>query len=245
MRRKLIVEVVDDDQFFCRILQYQISGSGFICRVSHSPEALFSRLESETLPDIFVLDMDFGSGRKSGLEVCRWVTDSCQRPVMMVTADDRTESVVACLEAGAQQYMIKPCNPRELRARLQVMARMLPGDLKQGNILSMASVGMPGICIDLVRRCMFSATGGQVVLTEKELELLQLFRASNDGTVNRHSAFRILYGFDMDPTNRSIDVLISRLRKKFKQVMPKARIHTVRGEGYLLVDEGREVSVST
>jgi DNA-binding response OmpR family regulator len=241
MRRKLLIEVVDDDAFFCKLLQYQLNRFGYVCRVSHSPEELFWRLDHRTLPDIFILDMDFGENSQNGLQVCRWITESCHRPVMMVTADARTASVVACLNAGAQQYMVKPCHPLELEARLKVMSRLLPSEHPDSDVLDVSLSGLPPIRLDIRRRCMFSARGLSVALTEKELELLQLFfRDSDDGIVNREVAFRIIYGYDMAPSNRAIDVLICRLRKKFLEIEPDISIRTLRGEGYVLVNEQLE-----
>lgn len=235
MSAKRSIVVVEDDQLTARLLSYQLKSAGYHCQVFHSPTAFIASASQLVVPDLFILDYDLGEDEPSGLELCRKITSYFHKPVMMLTGSESIDTLVSCLSAGADQYISKPWDVRELTARIEVVMRKsagkaLPSDPNQ----TLKLILDDSITLDWDGQQLRHQNGLKVGMTDKELGIMELFVADAQHYVDREQAFRVLYGYDMPPANRSIDVLVSRVRKKISELDPAYRIRTMRGKGYQL-----------
>lgn len=231
MKRKLIC-ILDDDEISTLFLKRKLERRKYSCISFCQSADFFSWLDSGAAPSLVILDYFLGNERCSGLEVCTRVKGALGVPVIMLTGDCRTMTIVNCLNAGADQYVTKPYDIDELDARIGAVLRLYKGkgpNFRPNEILS------SGIRVNWDERRLSSTHGSEVSLTEKELALLALFLASDEAYVDREWAFSTIYGVERGPWNRAVDVLISRLRKKLVLLGGAIDIVTVRGSGYFLV----------
>lgn len=232
------VLVLDDDPVFGRILQYQLKVYGFDCVLCASSQDMREALRSGVTPDVFVLDYFLNGDTNTGLDICRELkTDSNSKPVMLLSANTEIEIIVKCLDTGANQFVTKPCDIRELIARIEAALRSgKPQSSRRRNTQVIKVRG--DLSFHRRSRSLSDRKSGQsVTLTEKEAALLQALVESERWCVGRFEVFRSIYGFEMPPMNRSIDMLACRLRTKLRAVNPSYSILTARNEGYELVKQ--------
>ena len=185
----------------------------------------------KTKPDLVILDVMLPD--QDGFEVCRTIRKSSAVPVIMLTArGDVTDRVVG-LELGADDYLPKPFEPRELVARIQnVLRRAAPKEPENPNRL---------ICKDLeinLERRTVDLEGASLELTTMEYQLLVLFASHPGRTFTRDEILNELRGIDAQLFSRSVDILVSRLRQKLRDTTRQPRfIKTVWGTGYTFVGE--------
>lgn len=235
----LYIEIVDDDQVFAELLEYQLRSAGFDCRVSLTSGAMEAEARTHPIPDLYLVDYWLGSEKSTGIDVCRRIVSEYRRPVIILTANDDRNTAAACLEAGAHDYVVKPYSLAELLARIHNVTKRFPAPAdhsrKQLVVSKIRERHLSDVVsFDPIRRRIFAQGGECLDLTEKETQILELICSSERGSVSRFDAYRVLYGYDMEPGNRSIDVLISRIRKKLGLMDNRLRLITVRGEGYEL-----------
>jgi two-component system response regulator ArlR len=231
--RKSIV-IVEDERLYGRILDYQLGNLGYDCRLINSGHAFLEYLAEGIMPDLFIFDYFLGHDEPTGLTLCRRVRSMSDIPVIILTGNNKLETLVSCLKAGADHYIVKPCDIRELEARIVSSLRKSLNIMQPGQKSVMDQRLDDNILMKWQEQLIVSPDGRQQRLTEKEFGLLELFVSSAERYVDRESAFQVLYGYDMQPNNRSIDVLISKLRKKLNELEPAYRIKPMRGKGYLL-----------
>lgn len=243
-----VIALVDDDPIHLRLIGRALGDRGMKCLLATKASELIDQIDSESPPDIFLLDYHLSSPRETGLSLCRSMRLRYARPVVMLTGDSNTETVVSCLEAGAEQYITKPCSIDELVARLRVVLRerstsssdsrpqTIPGQLAHDHDLTLGNLKLQRTARTL-RNAQNSVLACQ--LTEKELSLMQLFLQSPDQTLSREDAFFKIYNYEMDPENRSVDILASKLRKKIAKVDSSLQIQALRGRGYRLIAQER------
>jgi DNA-binding response OmpR family regulator len=225
--------IVEDDPLFSRMLGYQLSSLGYDCKTLNSGHAFLEYLPTSEFPDMYIFDYFLGHDEPTGLSLCRRIRSLCDVPVMVLTGNDKLETLVSCLKAGADHYIVKPCDIRELEARI-ISSLRKSATTSEGRRQIMNQSLDDNLTLDWQEQTLRSNNGQQVSLTEKEFGLLELFVTSEDRYVDRNNAFQVLYGYDMDPANRSVDVLISKLRKKLASVDADYRIKPLRGKGYSL-----------
>lgn len=232
LSQKQIV-IVEDDLLYGRVLNYQLGNLGYQCKLINSGTAFLDSLPDAPLPDLYIFDYFLGPDEPTGLTLCRRIRSLCDVPVILLTGNNKLETLVSCLKAGADHYIVKPCDIRELEARIISSLRKkitaAPGhqqnlDLRLDDLLT----------LNWREQTLSHQRGQQIPLTEKEFGLLELFAGTPDGYLDRDNAFQVLYGYDLQPANRSVDVLVSKLRKKLVSLDPGYRIKPVRGKGYLL-----------
>lgn len=233
IKKKGYISIVEDDRIYGRVLNYQLRSQGYVSELCSTSQRLFELIRSKGVPDLFILDFDLGEDEPSGLELCRKVISYCQRPVIMLTGNDSVETLVSCLNSGADQYIVKPCDIRELVARIEVTLRRSQL-FKQSRKAPLFLTVDENITLSWEDECLTHSAGGEVQLTRKELALLELFLKEHNRFIDRRKAFQALYGYEMDPLNRSVDVLASKLRKKLRRLDDSYRIKTLRGHGYVL-----------
>jgi len=218
--------VVDDDERLRELLQRYLSANGF--RVSAASDAAGARSLMKSMAfDLLILDVMMPG--ESGLDLSRAIRASSQTPVLMLTARGDTEDRIAGLEHGADDYLPKPFEPRELLLRVSALLRRAAPPAR----IAHAEVRL-GECVFDPQRAQLRRKGKPVKLTSSEAALLQLF-AANAGRSFSRSDLCARLGVTLE---RSIDVQVTRLRRKIEED-PKLPLYlqTVRGIGYVLVPD--------
>ena len=218
--------VVDDDERLRELLQRYLSANGF--RVSAASDAAGARSLMKSMAfDLLILDVMMPG--ESGLDLSRAIRASSQTPVLMLTARGDTEDRIAGLEHGADDYLPKPFEPRELLLRVSALLRRAAPPAR----IAHAEVRL-GECVFDPQRAQLRRKGKPVKLTSSEAALLQLFAANAGRSFSRTDLCARL-GVTLE---RSIDVQVTRLRRKIEED-PKLPLYlqTVRGIGYVLVPD--------
>ena len=216
------VLIIDDDERLTTLLAEYLGGFGFAVRAAKHPEAGLRMLKLDP-PDLLVLDVMLPD--MDGLSVCRKIRETSRIPIIMLTArGDVTDRIVG-LELGADDYLPKPFEPRELVARMQAV-------LRRGNPEEMEIIRSGAVEVNFSTRTA-RLDGRELPLTAAEFELLG-FLVRNPGRVlSRERIMEGTHGINWEAFDRSIDVLISRLRQKLgDEARQPVFIRTVRGVGY-------------
>ncbi len=224
--------LVEDDHRLSALIQDYLQQQGFVAAIEARGDTAVARIRSES-PDLVVLDLMLPG--LDGLAVCKAVRPDYSGPILMLTASDDDINQVVGLELGADDYVTKPIQPRVLLARMRALLRRFgAGDLPTPE--------RGPLCFGTLR---ISAASREVWLGDQELELttnefdLLWLLASHAGQVlTREVILEKLRGIDYDGLDRSVDIRVSRLRKKLRDDTSRPfRIKTVRGQGYLLVQD--------
>jgi two-component system response regulator MprA len=176
-------------------------------------------------PDAIVLDVLMPG--LDGLEVCRRIRESGDRtPILMLTARDEVRDRVAGLDAGADDYLVKPFALEELNARLRALVRRRTG--ADANILRFGDLTLDTRTREVTR-------GSRAIdLTRTEFSLLELFLLNPRQVLSRAQIFDRVWGYDFGPSSNALEVYIGYLRRKLEAGGEPRLIHTVRGVGYAL-----------
>ncbi len=188
--------------------------------------------------DLVVLDLMMPG--EDGLTLCRNLRADSNIPVIMLTAMGEETDRIIGLEMGADDYLAKPFNPRELLARIKAVLRRTsdqPGKMEGGGHVS-AHYKFSGWVLDMAKRELFSPTGSLITLSGGEFELLQAFVTHPGRVLSRDQLLDLARGREAQPFDRSIDVQVSRLRRKLEDD-PKepTLIKTVRSGGYMFATD--------
>lgn len=215
------VILVDDDRDIRELLSSYLEKNGFVVTAFESAEALLDA----GLGTAELIILDVGLPGMDGLELCRELRRTCDLPIIMLTAASDDVDRILGLELGADDYMGKPFNPRELLARLKaLLRRMAPR--------SETSPESP-LTLDTKQRLAFF-NDKQLELTGAEYDLLCALLKRPGEVVSRDQLSIDLKGHPANAFDRSIDTLVSRLRSKLAQHTDIEPIKSVRGKGYLL-----------
>ncbi len=217
--------VVDDDRAVREALRRALSLAGYEVQMAEDGEQALERIV-QSVPDAVVLDL--GLGGLDGLEVCRRVRRMGSRvPILILTARDEVSDRIDGLDAGADDYMVKPFDVGELQARLRALLRRANPDA-QGGSLSFAEVRLDS-----------SRHGAQVgesfvELTRTEYQLLELLMLNPRQVLSHSLIYDRVWGYDFGPTSNALRVYVGYLRRKLEEAGARDLIHTVRGVGYSL-----------
>jgi DNA-binding response OmpR family regulator len=231
--------LVDDDTELCASLTRLLAMDGFSVRAVHDADAgVREGLESEY--QLVVLDIMLpGRARRDGREVLRRIRMSSRVPIIMLTARGDEADRIAGLEGGADDYLAKPFNPRELVARMRAVLRRR-GDSTLSDIRRIADLEIDCQQRKVLRR------GKDTALTGAEFEILLLLARSPGRVLSRDEIAEAALGRPFGIFDRSIDNHISNLRKKLgTSVDGEERIQNVRGSGYVLTDVDAATDRST
>lgn len=220
MARILIVE--DESQFARALASGLAAASHTVDVVSDGEAALAAAANGRA--EVVLLDVLLP--RLSGLEVCRRLRAAgCAVPVLMLTACDATEDVVAGLDAGANDYLTKPFAFAELLARIRAL-------LRSGSSARTAELTLADLVLDTAA-CTVTRGGIELALTQKEFQLLATLLQHQGNVVPRQRLIDALWHGDSSPDSNAIEVHIAMLRKKLDSHGPRL-LHTVRGFGYVM-----------
>ncbi|MFE2969837.1 response regulator transcription factor [Streptomyces sp. NPDC059340] len=221
------VLVVDDDAAIRRSLERGLRLGGFTVDLADGGRPALA-VARRTPPDVIVLDISMPD--LSGIEVCRALRDEDNDvPVLMLSALDETADRIAGLQAGGDDYLVKPFALQELVLRLEALLRRRPPR-------DSGTVRVGGLLLDPAAREV-SLDGRPVELTRREFELLH-FLARNAGIVlSRDQLLDRVWGYDFEVRTDAVDTFVSYLRRKLETSGRSRIIHTVRGVGFVLRDD--------
>ena len=224
MTTEPLVLVVDDDEEIRKALERALRLEGFAVRVADGGQAALELVERER-PGVMVLDVVMPD--LSGISVVsRMRARGDDTPICILSARDEVEDRVAGLEAGADDYVVKPFDIGELAARLRALLRRTPaGDG--------APIRVGDLVVDPARRSVQRA-GRHVELTRREFELLEELARHRNVVLSRGQLLESVWGYDFEVDGNVVDVFVGYLRRKLEADGEARMIHTVRGVGFVL-----------
>ena len=220
--------VVDDDRAVRESLRRALTLEGYDVALAEDGADGLARMAG-IKPDAVVLDVAMPC--VDGIEMCRRLrTDGSTVPVLMLTAREAVTDRVAGLDAGADDYLVKPFALEELLARLRALLRRSDG-AAPGDVL-----GFSDLTLDTGTRAVRRGER-EIELTRTEFSLLELFLRNPRQVLTRSVIFERVWGYDFGPTSNSLEVYVGYLRRKTEAGGEPRLIHTVRGVGYALREQ--------
>ena len=229
------VLVVDDDPAVRQMLAEYLGAHGYEVRQAASGQAMRAELE-RAVPAIVLLDI--GLPGEDGLTLARYLRERHEVGIIMVTGAGDVVDRVAGLEVGADDYIAKPFDPRELRARLKSVLRRTGSAAKPAKAPPGRRIKVGTCTLDLDTHQLLDAKGEELPLTSMEFDLLRVFAERPNQVLSRDQLLTHTRNREWEPFDRSIDIRIARLRKKIELDPEKPRvIKTIRGAGYLFIPD--------
>jgi two-component system, OmpR family, response regulator len=224
--------VVDDDEQLCGLLTEHLSSFGYDVSAVGDGVAFWQAWQQQA-PQLVILDVKLPG--EDGFTIARELRHRSNVPLLMLTErGDEIDRVVG-LELGADDYVAKPFGPRELVARVRALLRRAGGSSAGPSDADLQPIVFGRWTLEPVARHLVCADGGVVPLSGAEFKLLRLFLQSPGRILTRDQIMERLHGHEAGPFDRSVDILVSRLREK---LLDDARapklLCTVRGEGYVM-----------
>ncbi|MWV17444.1 response regulator [Pseudomonas sp. L-22-4S-12] len=226
--------VVDDDGEVRRLLEDYLGGHGYQVHTCADSTGMRQALQAG-LPDLVLLDV--GLPGEDGLSLARFLREHHDLPVIMISGAGSALDRIIGLEVGADDYLGKPFDPRELLARVKTVLRRYqrPG-AREVDAEGGESIRLGRYRLELQRRQLYDEQGHEVELTAMEFDLLQAFAQRPNRPLSRDQLLNLTQNRDWNPYDRSIDIRIARLRRKLEDDPEKPQIiRTLRGVGYMLV----------
>lgn len=225
------IYVIDDDRKLCRLLEDYLAKFGFETRSFYHPTEGLKALK-RSLPDLIILDIMLPE--MDGFDVCRTIRKEFTVPIIMLTARGDVHDRIVGLELGADDYLPKPFEPRELVARIQSI-------LRRGRSSTTNDFKRVGdLFVDFAKQRV-TLNDKPVNITTAEFEILAMLIKRPGMVFSRNQILDNLWNIEWDVYNRSIDVLISRLRQKLNDDPKNPHyIKTVWGSGYMFIGEDED-----
>jgi len=224
---------IDDDQRICRLVKRYLEGNGFKVIFAHD-----AAQANKLLPDdaIALILLDIMLPDKDGLTLAQEIRSTSDTPIIFLTAKAEIEDKVTGLELGADDYITKPFEEKELIARIQSVLRRTQAQNTNNNHGSrIQQVNFAGWCLNMLNHTLHSPEGVAVDITSTEYRLLLKLVNQSNNTIKREEILHILSDREWSPLDRSADMAISKLRKKIEKNPRKPEIiKTVRNVGYQL-----------
>jgi two-component system OmpR family response regulator len=222
--------IVDDDREICALLMKFMAQHGYRASSAGDGAAMMKALEAARI-DLVVLDLMLPG--EDGLSLCRRLRATSTLPIIMLTAVGEETDRIIGLEMGADDYLAKPFNPRELLARIKAVLRRA-GAARSATSSAGRILAFDGWRLDTARRQLFSPEDVLVPLRAGEYELLLAFLDHPQRVLSRDQLLDLARGRSASAFDRSVDVQVSRLRRKIEPNPAEPRlIQTVRGGGYI------------
>jgi two-component system, OmpR family, alkaline phosphatase synthesis response regulator PhoP len=222
--------LVDDERNILDLARMYLVRDGFNIETSTDGVDALEKIRRDR-PSLVVLDLMLPG--MDGLEICRTLRgENNQVPIILLTARDEDVDKILGLELGADDYMTKPFNPRELSARVKAILRRSEQILNEK--AGQEIIHVDDIVIDLRKREVRNTEGHQIKLRRHEFDLLKVLIDQKGYVLTRDQLLNQVWGFDFAGQTRTVDVHIAQLRNKLSST--KIKIETVTGIGYKLVE---------
>jgi two-component system OmpR family response regulator len=217
---------VDDDESIRVLVSGYLSGHEMSVQGAQDGLGMWRAIESDRF-DLVLLDILLPDA--NGIDLCRKLRERSKVPIILLTAVSGTSERITGLDVGADDYLTKPFDPGELLARIRAVLRRFQGAAGTGS----GRVLFDGWQMDIGRRALFDPSGVFIELTSSEFDLLAVFVQEPQSVLSRDRLVDLTFGKSSVLAGRSVDVLISRLRRKLERGGEgPAIIKTVRNEGY-------------
>ena len=213
--------IIDDGSEILKLLDQYLTKNGFEVEAFTDGESFLKK----DVNKFSLIVLDIGLPGIDGLEVCKRVRQNSNVPIIMLTAASDDLDRILGLELGSDDYMGKPFNPRELLARIKALLRR--SEIKEEDVDN-------NIVMNYAARSAFIG-GKELELTGTEFDLLCVFHKQIGTVLSRDEIGELLHGRKVDPLDRSIDTIVSRLRHKLSSHFDGEIIQSVRGKGYVLL----------
>ena len=217
--------IVDDDTNICDLLKRYFENEGYSVKTANNgvEGVNFFKIYD---PDIVLLDIMLP--KKDGWQVCREIRESSSKPIIMITAKDEVFDKVLGLELGADDFVVKPFDMKELSARVKAVLRRYQAHTTQSDddIIKFDNIEIS------LRKYELKLCGKSVDVPPKELELLYFLASNSNRVFTRDHLLDKVWGFDYLGDSRTVDVHVKRLREKLEGVSDKWVLKTVWGVGY-------------
>jgi len=224
--------IVDDDRDIRSLLAEYLDQNGYSAVMAADGTAMWATLQEHQF-ELIVLDLNLPGD--DGLTLCRNLRSKSSVPVIMLTARGEPLDRILGLEMGADDYLPKPFEPRELLARIRSVLRRTQNNQLSANNEGLQKLKFAGWVLDMTARHLISPDGMVVSLSGAEYRMLTIFLEHPNRVLNRDQLLNMTHGRDADPFDRSIDIQISRLRQKLREDARSPQIiKTVRNGGYVL-----------
>jgi DNA-binding response OmpR family regulator len=221
--RSARVLVVEDDDAIAQVLQRSLRLEGYEVKVAADGVVALEEAHA-FLPDLVILDL--GLPRMDGIEVAKRLRKSDDVPILVLTARDAVEARVEGLDAGADDYLVKPFERQELLARLRALLRRRPP--RGQAALTVADLRLNPDTHEVAR------SGRRIDLTQREFELLEYLMRNERIVISRQRLLDEVWGYDPFSMTNTIEVFVSNLRRKLEAGGEPRLLHTIRGAGYVL-----------
>lgn len=236
MGKQIQILVVDDNPTSREMLREYLTGQGYSVREAGDAPTLRKMLVDEA-PQFVLLDVDLPG--EDGLSLARYVREHFDIGIILVSGASETVDKIIGLEVGADDYVGKPFDPRELLARIKSVLRRYqrPTTITGVAVEAMNRRVTLGVCsLDLDARLLAGPDGANIPITSAEFDLLKVFVERPNRPLNRDQLLLLTKNREWDPFDRSIDIRVARLRRKVEPDANKPQlIRTVRGVGYMFV----------
>jgi len=216
------VLIVDDDINICEVIKMYLDNSGYSTKVCYDGKTVQEDF-LEYKPDLVLLDIMIP--HMDGVDVLKWIRKEYETPVIMITAKGETFDKVLALELGADDYIVKPFEPKELVARVKAVLRRYNIEGENKEILS-----FPGLTID-INSYIVKYENNELKMPPKEFELLYHLASNKNKVFTREQLLCEVWGYDYPGDSRTVDVHVKRLREKIPGGV-NWQIETVWGVGY-------------
>jgi DNA-binding response OmpR family regulator len=218
------IMVVDDDTNICELINLYLSNEGYQLFFCHDGSSALDKIKVEMI-DLILLDVMLPV--INGWEVCRLIRQESQVPIIFLTARDMVEDKVQGFELGADDYLVKPFEPRELVARVKTRLKgKSPGDKPQDEIIKVGNLSVDMLSYEV------KVNGRTVDLKPKEIQLLHFLLRNKNIVFSREMLLEKVWDYNFEGDTRTVDVHINRLREKVEDGSNTYKIKTVWGVGY-------------
>lgn len=221
---KLKILIVDDDTNICELLRLYLEKEGYDTLICNDGEAAV-KMAKDDQPDLVLLDIMLP--KLDGWQVCREIRKTSDVPIIMITAKSETFDKILGLELGADDYVSKPFDAKEVVARVRAVLRRSIND----DVTSVKEVKYDKLCVNLTNYELI-VDGKQIDTPPKELELIYHLASNPNRVYTRDQLLDEVWGFDYYGDSRTVDVHVKRLREKLENVSDKWCLKTVWGVGY-------------
>ena len=222
MSNKILI--ADDDRSIVELIRLYLEKEGFICITAENGKIALDKFKSDS-PSLVILDVMMP--KMDGWQVCREIRKTSSTPIIMLTAKGETFDKVLGLELGADDYMVKPFETKELIARIKAVLRRS----ETKNDSKVEEVSYPGLTVNL-SNYELKINDKITEVPPKELELLYFLASNPNRVFTREQLLEEVWGFDYFGDSRTVDVHIKRLREKLENINENWQLKTVWGVGY-------------